>query len=146
MEKLLLVDGHSFIFSSPTWRKEYLQNGRKVRQEVVRSLQCYHDAGNEKVVVVFDGKGHVHRAEQAEKNGILIMYSKGGATADSVLERLAGRYGAQDEVTIASNDRLVLDTCAAHGAIGISIKGLQERIDRATQNFRSDWKIQSSPE
>ena len=47
---------------------------------------------------------------------------------DTVIERLAARFGSKDQVRVASNDRMVLTTVMAFGAEGMGIGGLVEMI------------------
>ena len=85
----------------------------------------YQDITGERVVIVFDGKGDVSESMNDE-NGIQVFYSKSGITADQIIERLAGKYSKTRNITVASRDRAVLDTCSSFGADAISPKTLED--------------------
>ena len=126
MEKLLVVDGHSAIFAIDELRE--LHQGPKrymVRNELARQLRDHGDRSGWKVVVVFDGRQRDRGVEGGKEDGILIVYSKGTETADTVVERIAARFAEKgDNVRVASNDRMVLTTALAFGAHGMRIEKL----------------------
>ena len=128
-EKILLVDGHSAIFAIPEFAGLHHGPGRFVaRLELVKWLQRFADVSDWNVVVVFDGKQAERGIEGGKDEGVLVMYSRAGETADTVIERLAARFGSKDQVRVASNDRMVLTTVMAFGAEGMGIGGLVEMI------------------
>ena len=128
-EKILLVDGHSAIFAIPEFAGLHHGPGRFVaRLELVKWLQRFADVSDWNVVVVFDGKQAERNIEGGKDEGVLVMYSRAGETADTVIERLAARFGSKDQVRVASNDRMVLTTVMAFGAEGMGIGGLVEMI------------------
>jgi predicted RNA-binding protein with PIN domain len=69
--------------------------------------------------------------EGGKDEGVLVMYSRDGETADTVIERLAARFGTKDEVLVASNDRMVLFTVMSFGAEGTGMAGLRELVERS---------------
>ena len=64
------------------------------RDALARKLRDYQDWTGVRVVVVFDGRGSDVDAI-AEPGEIQIFYSRAGQTADSIVERLASKYGSQ---------------------------------------------------
>ncbi|MFT3991151.1 MAG: NYN domain-containing protein [Luteolibacter sp.] len=130
-EKILLVDGHSAIFALPEFRELHHGPGRFVaRLEVIKWLQRFADLNDWNVVVVFDGKQAERGIEGGRDTNVLVMYSRNGETADSVIERLAARFGEKDEVLVASNDTMVRTTCAVFGASAMTIEALKMMIER----------------
>ena len=81
-------------------------------------------------VVVFDGRGTAVDAS-AEPGEIQIFYSRAGQTADSVVERLASKYGSQYRLLVATSDYLEQETASACGAECISAEGLRGLLDEA---------------
>ncbi len=128
MERLLVVDGHSAIFALEELRELHQGPTRHLaRIELVRRLRDRGDRSGGKLVVVFDGPQKDRGYEGGAEDGILIVYSKGTETADTVVERIAARFSEKgDEVRVASNDRMVLTTALAFGATGLRI----EQLDR----------------
>ena len=136
----LIVDGHSMIFAWDDLRQLHESSTLAARQELIRRMTSYQDVTAERVALVFDGKGETTSSDH-EQGGIQIFYSPAGITADQIIERLAGKYAQQRNLTIASRDRGVLDTCSAFGANTISAKALHELLERA--NTRLHQQIQN---
>jgi predicted RNA-binding protein with PIN domain len=132
MERLLVVDGHSAIFAIDDLRE--LHHGTKrhlARLELTRRLRDLGDRSDWKVVVVFDGRRAERAFEGGVEDGIMVVYSKGTETADTVVERIAARFADKgDQVRVASNDRMVLTTALAFGATGMPIRELEQWIDQ----------------
>lgn len=146
--KILIVDGHSMIFQWPELANRYAAHGAAVRESLVRMLTALQDGSDWTVAVVFDGKG-VRASEAEEPCAIKVFYSRSGQTADEIIERLAAKYAADCDVTVATDDRLERMTVEAFGAFSISSHQLQGEIssaDRSVQDaIRQLAQISSSP-
>ena len=126
----LIVDGHSVIFAWPELLALHQRRTSLARDALVRKLRDYQDWTGVSVVVVFDGKGTAVDAS-AEPGEIQIFYSRAGQTADSVVERLASKYGSQYRLLVATSDYLEQETASACGAECISAEALRGLLDEA---------------
>ena len=135
LPRYLIVDGHSMIFAWQELREIHESNTRAAREELIRRMTSYQDVTGEQVVLVFDGKGKTATPDH-EEGGIQVFYSPAGSTADQIIERLTGKYAQVRQLTIASRDRGVLDTCASFGANTISAKALEELLERAGKELQ----------
>lgn len=126
----LIVDGHSIIFAWPELRKIHDRRTSSAREMLVRQLRDYQDWTGVRVVVVFDGTGTAVDA-QSHPGEIQIFYSRAGQTADSVVERLASKYGSEFQLLVATDDYLEQETVAACGAEYISADGLRGLLESA---------------
>ena len=126
--RYLIVDGHSVIFDWPDLRKLHHRRTSLARDELVKRLRDYQDRTEVRVVVVFDGKGE-HVSESADPHDVQIFYSRSGQTADSLIERLASKYGKRFELTVATSDFLEQETVQACGAEWISPSGLRKLLE-----------------
>lgn len=126
----LIVDGHSVIFAWPELRELHQRRTSLARDSLVRKLRDYQDWTGTRVVVVFDGRGSDVNAT-AEPGEIQIFYSRAGQTADSIVERLASKYGSQYQLLVATSDFLEQETAAACGEECISAEGLRGLLDEA---------------
>ena len=126
----LIVDGHSVIFAWPDLRALHERRTSLARDALVRKLRDYQDWTGVSVVVVFDGRGTTVDAS-AEPGEIQIFYSRAGQTADSVVERLASKYGSQYRLLVATSDYLEQETASACGAECISAEALRGLLDEA---------------
>ena len=134
-QKILIVDGHSMIFQWPELSRNYAARGASVRETLVRMLTSLQDNSDWTVAVVFDGRGDKPSSE-GNPGGIKIFYSKDGQTADSIIERLAAKYAARCDVTVATDDYLERTTVEAFGAIAISSRQLQSEIEAAEKDVQ----------
>jgi hypothetical protein len=126
----LIVDGHSVIFAWPELLAMHQRRTSLARDALVRKLRDYQDWTGVRVVVVFDGRGAAVDAS-AEPGEIQIFYSREGQTADSVVERLASKYGSQYRLLVATSDYLEQETASACGAECISAEALRGLLDEA---------------
>jgi uncharacterized protein len=129
-EHYLIVDGHSVIFAWPDLRKLHQQRTARARDELIKRMRDYQDWTGIHVVVVFDGKGTDITA-QSDPHDIQIFYSRAGQTADSIVERLAGKYAGRFRLTVATSDNLERETAGAFGADCISPEMLRELLSAA---------------
>lgn len=120
----LIVDGHSVIFAWPELRALHQRRTSLARDALARKLRDYQDWTGVRVVVVFDGRGADVDAI-AEPGEIQIFYSRAGQTADSIVERLASKYGSQFRLLVVTSDFLEQETAAACGAECLSAEGLR---------------------
>ena len=126
----LIVDGHSVIFAWPELRVLHERRTSLARDALARKLRDYQDWTGVRVVVVFDGRGSDVDAI-AEPGEIQIFYSRAGQTADSIVERLASKYGSQFRLLVVTSDFLEQETAAACGAECLSAEGLRGLLDEA---------------
>lgn len=122
--EFLIVDGHSVIFAWPELRELHVRRSSLARDELVKRLRHYQDWTGTRVVVVFDGKG-AQISSTADPGEIQIFYSRGGQSADAVVERLASKYARGFRIAVATDDLLEQETVAACGAETISCDGLR---------------------
>jgi predicted RNA-binding protein with PIN domain len=59
------------------------------------------------------------------------MYSRKGQTADAIVERLASKYAADFDVTVATSDSLERQTVTSFGAVTISPEMLSRVVEEA---------------
>jgi len=133
----LIVDGHNVIHAWPELLRLHRQGGGSAQQELRRLLAEYADRSDERVVLVFDGRGP-STTEERDPGGLQVFYSASGASADAVIERLAASYAATCSITVATGDRAEQDLVVAAGGVVISTEGLRDRLVRARRDL-DDW-------
>ena len=139
MEQVLIVDGHSAIFAWDELHAIHAQSSVKARRELIAMLTRYQDATGMHVVIVFDGKGENRDREGGKDGDILVIYSRAGETADTVIERLVARKAKSMRITVASNDRLELETVSAFGGECIGLRTLREMLESTDAEHRRNW-------
>lgn len=133
--RFLLVDAHSVIFAWPELFALHQRHMEAAREQLIRRLTAYQDACSTRVVVVFDGRGKVAQ-EEKRPGSVQIFYSGKKGGADQVLERLVAKYGQLHELAVATNDRLVQQTCITFGGLAMSVDALLTEVDRADADVR----------
>lgn len=129
-DRILIVDGHSVIFSWQDLAELHARNPAAARESLVRTLTGLQDSTDWSVAVVFDGRG-VKASNESEPGGITVFYSRSGQTADSIIERLSAKYGRTHDVTVATNDNMERVTVEALGCTGIDNERLRSEVDVA---------------
>jgi predicted RNA-binding protein with PIN domain len=124
----LIVDGHSVIFAWPELRKLHARRTSLAREALTKKLRDYQDWTGTRVAVVFDGKGQSVTVS-SDPGEIQIFYSREGQTADSIIERLASKYGERFKLLVATSDVLEQETASACGAECISAEALRWLLD-----------------
>jgi predicted RNA-binding protein with PIN domain len=133
--RILLVDGHSVIFAWPDLAEIHRRNTASARENLVRRLTGLQDSTEWEVAVVFDGRG-AKASSDSVPHGIAVFYSKSGQTADEIIERLAAKYSATCEVTVATDDHMERTTVEALGGMSMSTEQLLSETNSAGSALR----------
>jgi len=126
----LIVDGHSVIFAWPELRALHARRSSLARDALTKKLRDYQDWTGTRVAVVFDGKGNTVSAS-SDPGEIQIFYSRSGQTADTIIERLASKYGQRYKLLVATSDVLEQETASACGAECVSAEALRWLLDES---------------
>ena len=107
----ILVDGFSLLHA---WRKlapDAPRHSSKARDALVSILTQYRDAVSTPLTVIFDGGGAPPGTPKPiSPDGVEILYSKKGQTADDLIERTAFRLKPYGEALAVTNDHAERDT------------------------------------
>ena len=125
----IIVDGYNLIGSDAGLRGDF----KRKRAELIHELAQYQARKSYPVTVVFDGwrSGWVHEIEERSE-GILVIYSKRGEKADSVILRLARELG--NGCVVVSSDRELRNGVEACGAVAVYVSEFRPKLknpDRA---------------
>lgn len=128
----LLVDAHNVIFARPDLAALHGRNPAATREKLLQMLEHLQDAGNVRVVAVFDG-GTENKPATAFSGdaGVQIFYAGANHSADTVIERLIAKYAPVHRLTVATNDHLIRTACEAAGGAAISAEQLFDDIAAA---------------
>lgn len=138
----LLVDGYNIIFSWPEFEKLRKTGMDHARARLVDILVNYAALSGEKVVLVFDAHLVRHNQEQVESigEGIDVVYTQEGETADTAIERLAGVLSASGRVHVATSDWAEQTMIFGRGAYRLTPGELLDKIRRLREEAKSHCK------
>lgn len=109
----LVLDGYSVLHARHTSGFSSPDEIRQKREQLLRDLMRITPQPADCIHVVFDGKGEQVDRDSPVQDRLNVVFSKGGQTADALIESLATRHPDPSSLWIVSNDRAILDLAAA---------------------------------
>ncbi|MDO9515826.1 MAG: NYN domain-containing protein [Syntrophales bacterium] len=124
----IIIDGYNLIRQSDSLRRLERLSLERGRGELIRRVAGYRRLRGHKMTVVFDGwmTGPAEE-ERLREDGVHIVYSGRGETADEVIKRMA-RAERGSEIIVVSSDREVADSAVKAGGVAISSPEFEERM------------------
>lgn len=139
-EEYLLVDGYNVIFAWEDLRELAEANLHAAQDKLMDILSNYQGYKKCTLILVFDAyKVEGHQEEVLKYHNIYVVYTKEAETADQYIEKTVHKIGRQNQVTVATSDRLEQIIIMGQGAQRISAKGLREEIEETNRQLRLDW-------
>ena len=119
----LVVDGYNLLGVRGGLRGDVEAR----REALIRELAGYRQRKGYPLTVVFDGWRSGHPVEHGEwREGIEVVFSRQGETADAVIKRLAAKYGSDSAVV--SSDREIGNFARAQGSTIITSGEFETRL------------------
>jgi predicted RNA-binding protein with PIN domain len=133
----LLVDGYNVVHASPELKALLRHSLEDARDRLVDRLAVYAQVNGSDVTVVFDAhKTSAPSQAEERRNGVHVVFTRKGMSADHVIERLAYSIrGAGDPLIVATNDRFQRDLVAGMGGAVISAEELMRRVEEAEKTL-----------
>ena len=124
----IIIDGYNLIRQSDTLRRVERLSLEAGRDELIRRVAAYRRARGHRVTVVFDGwMTGPAREERHRRDGVHIIYSGRGETADEVIRRMA-RAERGAEIVVVSSDREVAEGAMKAGGVAVSSPEFERRM------------------
>ena len=140
--RVLLVDGYNLIHSRQRLSDLVEQDADSAREGLLKELSSltspeYYAL----VIVVFDAAG----SRQAEpviekKEGIQVVYTRRGQTADSFIETAVRHLVPECEVHVATSDRMLANVTSGFGAMSIGGASLLRSAEEAQEEMRGEMQ------
>ncbi len=124
MADLLIVDGYNIIGTWDELKVLQADDMGAAREQLISVLAAYRPWYWKRIIVVFDGK----QGGFEEVAGVEVVYSGGGESADTVVERMVSSVAKICGVDVATSDREVRRAVRASGAMPFSAPGLKQRL------------------
>ena len=127
----IIIDGYNLIRQSAELSlpdRRDLQHGREALLEL---LAAYKKIKRHHITVVFDGTdAYSFYRQRDQTNGIKILFSRRGETADTVIKRMVERE--REGALVVSSDRDVAGFAASQKAATVSSPDFMEKLIMAS--------------
>ena len=135
-EKYLIVDGYNIIFAWETLAETAKTDLDAARRRLCDMLSSYAGFTKTHLVVVFDSY-RTPGGEKLRSQGIQIVFTREGETADRYIQELAARIGGSYSVRVATSDSLVQLSALGSGVLRLSARELLEEVQRTAEEMRN---------
>ena|SRR5437016_1954561 len=137
----ILVDGYSLLHNWPELAPGRARHSAAARDELIQRLTLYQDATETPLTIFFDGGGAPDGTPSAVSTPkVEVLYSRGGQTADDLIERAAHRFGAYGEVLAVTDDRAERDTVISLGGMTSSCWNFIQTVENTLAEMADDIK------
>jgi uncharacterized protein len=136
MERVI-VDGYNVIHAWVPLKRLLDVSLEAARDKLVERLAVYAMVTGADVTAVFDAHHSAARTNSEETvEGVHVVFTRKGHSADHVIERLAYAAGqAGDVITVATSDRMQRDLVRGMGGAVIDARELERRVIDAEQEM-----------
>ncbi|MBR5328596.1 MAG: TetM/TetW/TetO/TetS family tetracycline resistance ribosomal protection protein [Firmicutes bacterium] len=125
----LVVDGYNMIFAWDALKELAADDIGLARIKLIELLSSYQSFVRNEVILVFDGyKFKGNQGSKEETEGIGMVYTKEGETADMYIEKLLRDMGKHDRVRVATSDALIQISALGSGVLRMSAAELEEEL------------------
>lgn len=100
---MLIIDGHNLIGAS----RDIKLSDPDAKEKLIDKLKLFEQVTNNKIIVVFDGKGYGD-FEVTHEDNLEIRYPSGDLTADDTLFDLIHKFKYDNSVKIISSDNKII--------------------------------------
>lgn len=145
MKEFLIVDGYNIIYAWPEFEKLKESSLEHARAKLVSTLADYAPLSGQKILVVYDAhqvKNAVERTEVVD--GVEVIYTQQGETADALIERLVGSLLNEGTVYVATSDWAEQVIVFGRGAYRLTPGELRMQVNRTKRESEKHY-TQSTP-
>ena len=137
----ILVDGYSLLHNWPELAPGKPRHSAAAREELVHWLTRYYDATGTPITIFFDGAGTpANGPKPASNEGVEVLFSRAGQTADDLIERAAHRFQPYGEVLVVTDDRTERDMVIGLGGTASSCDNFVRTVEGALTEFQDDLR------
>ncbi len=132
----LIVDGYNMIYSWQEYHDLADQDITTAREMLIDELMAYQAYLKWHMIIVFDGyRVQDNYGTRQKMHDVEIVYTRTNETADEYIERITRELRDTYEMTVASSDGLIQNAIFAHGALRMSARELQSRMELLKKQF-----------
>jgi uncharacterized protein len=117
-DRILVLDGYNVLHREPSLKAHFERGLEAARAALVRFCQAWMASRGDvrQFWVVFDGAGYGFDGSGGGANGVRVLYSETGETADERIVALVEELRRYSACTVVSDDREVARQSRALGA------------------------------
>ncbi|GFH41228.1 NYN domain-containing protein [Lactococcus insecticola] len=136
-KNLLIVDGYNMIGSWAETHQLFQNNDlEQARDILLKKLSDYAGFEGLEVICVFDAQFVPGVTSKFNVHNVLVVFTKEDETADSYIEKLAGKCNnALTTVFVATSDLAEQWVVFSQGAMRVSARELEERVNLRKQDL-----------
>ena len=137
MERII-VDGYNIVHAWPPLKRLLAETSLETaRDKLIDRLAVLSHVTGAEVTVVFDAHHSAARSNSEELvDGVRVVFSRKGHSADHVIERMAYEAGeARDVLTVATSDRSQRDLVRGMGGAVITAIELERQVKAAEEEM-----------
>jgi predicted RNA-binding protein with PIN domain len=135
----ILVDGYSLLHNWPELAPGQPRHSARAREELVHILTRYQDVTGTPITIFFDGSGApTGTRPQESAPGVEILFSRGGQTADDLIERAAHRFSAYGEAMAVTDDVAERETVSGMGGLASSCANFIRLVENALAELQDE--------
>lgn len=135
----ILVDGYSLLHRWPELAPGRPRHSMAARDALIDILTHYHDAIGTPITIIFDGAGAPKGTAKPHSTPELeVLYSKGGQTADDIIERVTHRLVPYGGVLVVTDDFAERDLVIALGGTAASCEQFILQVGGALTELQRD--------
>ncbi|OPX84443.1 MAG: YacP-like NYN domain protein [Pelotomaculum sp. PtaB.Bin104] len=140
MKEFLIIDGYNIIFAWPEFEKLAASDLGYARSKLVEIMANHSPLSGQKIVIVFDAYQRKNMVGQTEFiDGIEVVYTQQGETADALIERLAGELAKEGTVYVATSDWAEQVVIFGRGAYRLTPLELRMQVKQLKQDAKEHW-------
>jgi hypothetical protein len=143
MAEYLIVDGYNIINSWPELIESSKVNLETARDKLIEKMSNYQGFIGTKVIIVFDAlyvKGSMEK--HTDINGLEIVYTKEGETADHYIEKFVHRINSENNIVrVATSDWTEQQVVLAGGGVRISAQELLKLVQQTHKDIEGEIRI-----
>ena len=131
----ILVDGYSLLHAWRDLASGEPRHSATARDALIAELTQYADSTHTPITLFFDGSGApAGTPKPCTPDGLEIIYSTKGKTADDLIERTAHRLKPYGEAIAVTNDFAERDTVISLGGMAQSCEEFIKDIQRVMKD------------
>ena len=136
-KRILLVDGYNMIAFWQETRQLFKTNQLdEARETLLRKLNHYANFEHIDIICVFDAQFVPGVTSKFHVHNVLVIFTKEDETADSYIEKLAGKCNnVLTTVYVATSDLAEQWVIFSQGAMRIPARELEERVNLRKQDL-----------